>query len=145
MSFVGTYRHSLDSKNRFFIPAKYREQLGDTFYITRKLTTNSLVIYSEEEWDKKTEIIDNIADSVGEDIKELFYSEAIDPTPDAQGRVTLTPALVEYANIDKNIVIKGYGSYIQIWSEESWERKQEERELEENKQNIREINLRFNL
>ena len=145
MAFVGTYKHALDAKNRIFIPAKFREKLGDTFYITRKLTTNSLVIYSEDEWDKKAEIIDNIADSVGEDIKELFYSEAIDPTPDSQGRVTLTPALIEYAKINKNVVIAGYGSYIQIWPEEVWEERQKEKQTEERMKHIQEINLRFNL
>lgn len=145
MAFVGTYKHALDTKNRIFIPAKFREKLGDTFYITRKLTTNSLVIYSEDEWDKKAEIIDSIADSVGEDIKELFYSEAIDPTPDSQGRVTLSPALIEYAKIDKNVVIAGYGSYIQIWPEEVWEERQKEKQTEERMKHIQEINLRFNL
>ena len=145
MSFVGTYTHALDAKNRIFIPAKFREKLGDTFYITRKLTTKSLVIYPEDEWIKKGEAINEIADSVGEDIKEQFYSEAIDPIPDSQGRVTLTPALIKYAKITKNVVISGYGSYIQIWPEEVWEERQKEQQAEERMKRIQEMTLRYNL
>ena len=51
----------------------------------------------------------------------------------------------EYAKINKNVVIAGYGSYIQIWPEEVWEERQKEKQTEERMKHIQEINLRFNL
>ena len=50
MSFVGSFKHSLDAKNRVFIPAKFREELGEEFYITRKFDTY-LSIYTAEDWE----------------------------------------------------------------------------------------------
>ena len=145
MSFVGNYRHSLDAKNRVFIPSKYREKLGDSFYITRNLNSESLVIYSQEEWEKKSEVIESIPDAIADDIKDIFYTEAIDPTPDGQGRVTLSPALIEYAAISRNVVIAGYGNYIQIWSEEAWDARQKEKQSEERKRRMQEVILNYKL
>ncbi len=145
MSFVGNYRHSLDSKNRVFIPSKYRDKLDDTFYITRNLNSESLVIYSQDEWDKKSQKIEEIPESEAEDIKDTFYTEAIDPTPDGQGRVTLSPALIAFANITKNVVIAGYGNHIQIWAEESWETRQQAKNTDERKQRMQEIIQKYKL
>lgn len=123
MSFVGEYRHTLDAKNRLFIPAKYREMLGDSFYITRKME-KCLAIYSEEEWNKMTEKLNMLPDSVVGDIKQFIYSKTINPPTDSQGRVVLTPELIQYAGIDKNVVIIGVGDHLQIWSEALWAEKE---------------------
>jgi MraZ protein len=145
LSFVGNYRHSLDSKNRVFIPSKYRDKLEDSFYITRNLNSRSLVIYSQDEWDRKSQKIEEIPDAEAEDIKDIFYTEAIDPTPDGQGRVTLSPALIEYAGINKNVVITGYGNHIQIWAEEAWEARQKAKETPERQDKTREVILKYKL
>ena len=57
MTLLGEYRHVIDAKNRLFIPAKFREELGETFYITRKVMEKCLAIYSEAEWQKFSEKI----------------------------------------------------------------------------------------
>ena len=62
-TFVGEYRHTLDAKNRVFIPAKHRELLGDSFYITRK-TEQCLAISSEAEWDKLSDKLNSLPDSI---------------------------------------------------------------------------------
>ena len=55
MTLLGEYRHVIDTKNRLFIPAKFREELGESFYITRKIMEKCLAIYSEAEaWEKGT-------------------------------------------------------------------------------------------
>ena len=49
MSFVGSYSHSMDAKKRVFIPSKFRDDLGEEFYITRKFDAY-LSIYTAEDW-----------------------------------------------------------------------------------------------
>ncbi len=49
--FMGTYQHSLDTKNRLIIPAKFRNQLGDDFVITRWME-HSLRAYTRQGWDQ---------------------------------------------------------------------------------------------
>ena len=122
-TFVGEYRHSLDSKNRLFIPAKYRDMLGDSFYITRKME-KCLAIYSESEWIKLTDKLNTLPDSVVGSIKQFLYSKTISVSPDSQGRVVLPPELLTYAGIEKNTVIIGVGDHLQIWSDNLWQEKE---------------------
>ncbi|MBQ8859032.1 MAG: division/cell wall cluster transcriptional repressor MraZ [Clostridia bacterium] len=123
MLFVGEHKHSLDAKNRLFIPAKYRDMLGDSFYITRKME-KCLAIYSESEWNKLTDKLNTLPDSVVGSIKQFLYSKTISVSPDSQGRVVLPPELLAYAGIEKNTVIIGVGDHLQIWSDGLWEEKE---------------------
>lgn len=123
MLFVGEHKHSLDAKNRLFIPAKYRDMLGDSFYITRKME-KCLAIYSESEWSKLTDKLNTLPDSVVGSIKQFLYSKTISVSPDSQGRVVLPPELLTYAGIEKNTVIIGVGDHLQIWSVGLWEEKE---------------------
>ena len=123
MLFVGEHKHSLDAKNRLFIPAKYRDMLGDSFYITRKME-KCLAIYSENEWSKLTDKLNTLPDSVVGGIKQFLYSKTISVSPDSQGRVVLPPELLSYASIEKNTVIIGVGDHLQIWSDNLWEEKE---------------------
>ena len=136
MLFVGEYKHTLDAKNRLFIPAKYREMLGDSFYITRKME-KCLAIYSEEEWTKLTEKLNTMPDSSVGAIKQFLYSKTINVSPDSQGRVVLTPELLGYAQIDKNAVIIGVGDHLQIWSDVLWTEKENSIDTEELMEKLR--------
>ena len=124
MTLVGEFHHALDAKNRLFIPAKYREELGESFYITRK-TEKCLAVYSEEEWGKFTQKLNMLPDSKVGPLKQFIYSKTINVVPDSNGRVVLTPALTAYADIVKNVVIIGVGDHAQIWSEEAWSAKEQ--------------------
>ena len=123
MNLVGEFHHTLDPKNRLFIPAKFREVLGMNFYITRK-TEKCLAVYSEEEWERFTAKLNSLPDSQVGLLKQFLYSKTVSVTPDSNGRVVLTPSLMEYAGIDKNVVIIGVGDHAQIWSEEGWAEKE---------------------
>lgn len=129
MALFGEYRHSLDSKKRLFIPAKLREGLGETLYITRGID-NCLLVFSEAEWNKITEKLLSITDELAGITKLYLFSKTIDVNPDSQGRVTLTPDLITHAGLDKNTVIVGVGNQVQIWSEDAWAEK--ERQASEN-------------
>ena len=140
MLFVGEYKHSIDAKNRLFIPAKYRDMLGESFYITRKME-KCLAIYSESEWSKLTDKLNTLPDSVVGSIKQFLYSKTISATPDSQGRVVLPPELLGYASIDKNAVIIGVGDHLQIWSDKLWEEKENTIDTEALMEQLRQLGL----
>ena len=126
MSFVGSYKHSLDSKNRVFIPSKFRDELGDEFYITRKFD-KFLSIYTAEDWHTYVEKIDKLPESDAFDLQEQLLGAAQKCTPDSNGRIVLNEDLASYADIDKNIVFVGVGRQIRIWSEENWIEREKDR------------------
>lgn len=131
MQLVGEYYHTLDAKNRVFIPSKHRDILGENFMITRKIGEKCLAVYSSEEWEKFSEKLTQFPDSVVNKLKRFLYSKTIMVTPDAQGRIMLTPSLVEYANIEKNVAIIGCGDHAQIWAEGAWHEDEENLDTEE--------------
>lgn len=117
--FLGEYSHALDAKNRIFIPAKYREELGETFVITKSVD-KCLTVYTMAEWEKLKEKLDSLPATKSRQIKRFMFANATDVQCDSQGRVLLSAPLREYAGIEKNTVIIGVGSYLEIWDEEAW-------------------------
>lgn len=116
----GEYRHVVDAKNRLFIPAKLREELGSTFVITKAIRSRCLTIYSVDGWKEYIEPIRRQERKVVEEAIRFLHAPLITVTPDAQGRVVLTPTLMRYAQIDKNAVIVGCSSYAEIWAAENY-------------------------
>ncbi len=140
MFYVGSYKHALDAKNRLFIPAKFREHLGNGFFITRKFEP-CLSIYSSEEWEKYAEKIAALPDSVSEDIQDFIFSNTIYVEPDGNGRVVLSNDLIQYAGIDKNVVIVGAGKQIKIWAEDKWNQRESNRDYDHMKAVMAEYGL----
>ena len=131
MTLLNEHRHVVDAKNRLFIPAKYREELGETFYITRKIVDKCLAIYSEAEWQKFSEKINTLPDSQVGNIKRFIFSKTAQVTPDSHGRIIVPANLLSYAEIDKNVVIAGVGDHVQIWNESAWDAKEAETDFQE--------------
>jgi MraZ protein len=117
--FLGEYAHALDSKNRMFVPAKYREELGETFIITKSVD-KCLTVYTAEEWEKLKAKLDAMPAAKSRRIKRFIFANAEDVQCDSQGRVLISAQLRAYAGIEKNAVIIGVGSYLEIWAEEEW-------------------------
>ena len=141
MPFVGEFSHTLDVKNRVFMPAKFREQLGEAFYVTRKMNKNCLAVYSESEMEKISEMINRFPDSEVSEIKTFLFSKTVYVTPDANGRVVLIPSILSYAQIEKNVVIVGVGTHVEIWSDKLWEREEADRNLESIRSKLASIGL----
>jgi MraZ protein len=116
----GEYRHVVDAKNRLFIPAKLRDELGSTFIITKALRNRCLTVYSLEEWEAYIEPIRRQERKLVEETIRFLHAPLITVTPDSQGRVVLTPTLMRYAGLDKNAVIVGCSSYAEIWAAENY-------------------------
>lgn len=124
------FRHNVDAKNRLFVPAKYREELGESFVVSKSIRGNYLKIYSHEEWEKYIAPIKLLPRKTSEDALRFLIGNSIEVSPDAQGRIILTPAMLEFASISKGTVIVGCGDYAEIWAEEVFDRNQEEQDIE---------------
>ena len=139
--YYGEYRHVIDAKKRLFIPAKMRECLGESFYVTRKISEPCLAIYSEEEWQKFSSKLNSLPDSKMGKIKQFIFSQTAQITPDSHGRVLLPANLTAYASLEKNVVIAGVGDQIQIWNEAAWDKSQREINLAEMLESLAEYDL----
>lgn len=140
MSFVGSYTHSLDAKKRVFIPAKFREDLGDVFYVTRKFDTY-LSIYTEEEWEAYLEKIEKLPESVAAEIQEFILGGAQKCVLDGSGRVIIDDRLLKHAGISKNLVFVGAGRQIRVWSEELWNEREQQRDFAKMREVLKEYGL----
>ena len=117
----GEYKHSLDPKNRLFIPAKHREELGESVMIAKSVRESCLKIYSLVEWENYISPILKMDRKASEAILRALHRNASQVTPDAQGRIVLPPALIQYAGIEKGAVVVGCGKYGEIWAEQTYE------------------------
>lgn len=140
MSFVGSYSHSLDAKNRVFIPAKFRDDLGSEFYITRK-TDAYLSVYTAEGWENYVNAIAALPESIAEEFQDFILGAAQKCTPDANGRIVLDEKLLKHAKINKNLVFVGSGTQIRIFAEEIWTEREQNRDFEKMREIMRQYNL----
>ena len=119
--FLGEYQHTLDVKGRITIPSKFREQLQERFVATKGLD-NCIFLYPMDEW----QAIENKLKSLPftrADVRafaRFFFSGASELEVDKQGRVVLPGNLRDYAGIDKEVIIIGVGTRVEIWSNDSW-------------------------
>ncbi len=118
--FTGEYEHSVDTKNRIFVPAKFREELGESFIISRDLRGPRLKIFSQAGWEAYIAPIMEQERRISEKALRYLHRNAVQVSPDSQGRVVLTRDLLKYAEIDKNAVVVGCSTYAEIWSAENW-------------------------
>ncbi len=120
--FIGEYQHSIDKKGRLIIPAKFREELGKLFIITKGLD-NCLFVFPLDEW----KILENKLKALPLTRKDVrafvrfFFSGAIECELDKQGRVLLSSNLREHGKLNKDIIIIGVSNRIEIWSKDNWE------------------------
>ena len=129
MSFVGSYTHSIDSKKRVFVPSRFREDLGDEFYITRKFDTY-LSVYTAEDWAAYVEKLEKLPETDAVEIQDFILGAAQKCVPDSNGRIILDDRLIAHAGIEKNIVFVGAGRQIRLWSEEEWNKRESSRNFD---------------
>ena len=119
--FTGEYEHSVDSKNRIFVPAKFREELGETFIVSRDLRGPRLKLFSLKGWEEYIAPILEQERKISEKAMRYLHRNAVQVSPDSQGRIILTRELLSYAGIEKNAVVVGCSTYAEIWSAENWQ------------------------
>ncbi len=126
----GEFLHVVDAKNRIFIPAAFRAELGNTFVVTRSLRGHFLCFYSSASWEEYVAPLKQAPRSAAEDILRFLYRTAVEVTPDAQGRILLPQVLADYAGLAKQAYIVGVGSYGEIWSVDNYRAKVDEEDIE---------------
>ena len=119
--FLGEYHHSIDEKGRLILPSKLRDDLGDTFVITRGLE-ECLFVYPMDEWNKITKKLNALpfTKKDARSFSRFFMSGATMAEFDKQGRINITSPLISYADLKKECVIVGVGDRLEIWSLDKW-------------------------
>lgn len=116
---MGSFQHNIDAKSRVIMPAKFREELGEVFYAT-KGTDETVAVLSKEAWDEFSAKICALPSAQAKDLKRFWFSSAAELMPDKQGRVLIPQALRDYAHLDKDVMIIGTGSIVEIWDLDRW-------------------------
>jgi MraZ protein len=127
MLLTGTYKRSIDDKQRIAIPKKIRDQLAasaqpNLLYVAPG-TDGSLVLYTEESFSRLGEQLAE-GSPTGQDVRafsRLFYSQAESLELDSQGRVRIPPELWQLANLGKEAVLVGVRDHLELWDANRWQ------------------------
>lgn len=125
--FFGEYEHTMDPKGRISMPARFRDKLSETFYITKGLD-QCLFIFPESEWlniEEKLKALPLTQKNARQFVR-AFYAGAMDCELDKQGRMMLSQNLREHAQLDKEVVLIGVSTRIEVWSKAAWETYQQD-------------------
>ena len=119
---IGEYEHSLDAKGRLIMPSKLREDIGEKFIITKGLD-GCLFGFSKQEWTNFEEKLKTLplTNKNARDFVRFFLSGATECEIDKQGRFLIVANLRQYASMEKEVVIIGVGTRIEIWNKDKWE------------------------
>ena len=116
----GEYQHNIDDKGRMIIPAKFRDDLGEVFIVTKGLD-NCLAVYSMGEWAEIEKQIRALPLSKSRDLQRFWFSGATEVSADKQGRIVIPSNLRAYGRLEKDVVVIGVSNRVEIWDKESWE------------------------
>ena len=132
---IGEFHHNIDDKNRLIIPAKFRDEIGDKFVLTRGLD-GCLFIYSLSNWEKIVDKLKNLpfTKKDARTFMRFFLSGATICEFDKQGRININTSLIEYAKIKKECAIIGVNDRLEIRALEDFNNL-----MDDNKDNLSDI------
>mgnify|MGYP002617344470 FL=1 len=139
---MGEYSHSLDTKGRLIMPAKLRQDIGDKFILTKGLD-GCLFAFSQTEWNNFEEKLKSLplSDKNARNFVRFFLSGATECEIDKQGRFLIPTNLRTAANLEKDAIIIGVGTRIEIWNKETWEKCDEEISADEIAENMANLGI----
>lgn len=119
--FIGEYAHTIDSKGRLSVPAKFRRQLQGGVVLTRGLD-HCLFLYTREAWDELARKLAALPISSRQSraFARLMLAGAWDAELDRQGRVMVPEYLRTYASLGKHATVAGLYNRVEIWDEDAW-------------------------
>jgi MraZ protein len=120
--FLGTHTPRLDEKGRLFLPAKYRDELAAGLVLT-KGQERCLYVFPLPEFERITEALRTapVTAKAVRDYSRVFFASASDEVPDRQGRVTIPAALRDYAGLQRDCVVVGANTRLEIWDAQAWD------------------------
>jgi MraZ protein len=127
--FLGTHAPRLDDKGRLFLPAKYRDELAAGLVLT-KGQERCLYVFPEPEFGRITEALRAapVTAKAVRDYSRVFFASASDEIPDKQGRITIPPSLRTYAALQRDCVVIGANTRLEIWDATAWDAYLEQQE-----------------
>ena len=119
--FIGEYRHTLDSKNRISLPAKFRKELGSSVVVTRGLD-KCLFVYPKAAWKKQAEkiAVHSTGSAAGRGLSRLMLAGAIEADVDSAGRILIPDYLKTFATLTEKSVVAGVNDRVELWDEGAW-------------------------
>lgn len=120
---LGEYRHNVDVKGRVSVPSKFRDDLGQSFVVTKGLD-NCLFMYSKAEWETFEEKLKQLplTNADARTFIRFFFAGATEVEVDKQGRINIPQVLRDYAGIKKDVVIAGVATRAEIWDSVAWDK-----------------------
>jgi MraZ protein len=119
---IGEYLHTLDSKKRLSLPAKFRKEVGRKVVVTRGLDA-CLFMYPQKAWEKIAAKIANLpvgqADTRG--MARFLLAGAVETEVDGAGRILIPEYLKDFAELRSRVVLAGVSDRVEIWNEKTWE------------------------
>lgn len=127
--FMGEFHHTIDSKGRLIIPSKFRQEIGESFVVTRGMD-GCLFGYPMDQWNKLEAQLDKLplTKKDARAFTRFFYSAATEVEFDKQGRINLSAPLIKFSKLQKNCVVVGVSDRIEIWDEDNWTKFSEQAE-----------------
>ena len=104
---LGEFNHSIDEKGRLIIPAKLRDDLGESFVICNGFVAE---LNTLPRMNKDARIF-----------KRYFFGSASEGSFDKQGRVSVPASLRKAAHLEKDVVLVGVQDRVEIWDKALWE------------------------
>lgn len=119
--FLGTHTPRLDEKGRLILPAKFRDELSTGLVLT-KGQERCLYVFPILEFTRITEALRTapVTQKAVRDYSRVFFASASDEELDKQGRVTIPPSLRDYAGLQRDCVVIGANTRLEIWDAVSW-------------------------
>ena len=120
--FLGEFTHTLDSKGRLILPAKFRSALSEGVVVTRGLD-GCLFIFTMADFKGLAERAATIplTHAEGRDFTRMLFSGASDIELDSHGRILLPQVLRDFAHLDGEVTVVGVNARIEVWSREAWQ------------------------
>ena len=140
--FMSEYNHTIDAKGRLIIPSKFREVLGEEVVISKGMD-GCLFVYANDDWAAFEQKLTSLPMTNKEARKfaRFFLAGAAQVELDKQGRILLPAALREFAELDKDVVLVGVGSRIEIWSKEKYEAESDDVDMDDIAASMEELGL----
>ncbi len=117
---IGEYSHNIDPKGRMIFPAKLRDDLGESFVVTKGLDDGCLYVYSSKEWSRIEEHIKQLPMAKARALQRFLFSSACLVEPDKQGRILIPQVLRDYAGLEKDAMVIGASVRAEIWAKDKW-------------------------
>lgn len=135
---TGQYLHTVDSKGRVFVPAKFRGDLQGSLVIVKGLD-ECIVLYNEAQWNAFIKKLEAYGDMQMKKIKRFILASAFNTELDSQGRIVISQELREHAGIEKEISFVGLNNCVEIWRPDKFREINDAADVEEMKEMLKNV------